>query len=410
LTALVVAIVAGLYALARGHFRPAELAVGTATLVALVAVGAGFAVPLGALNLQIPVLAALIAAGVLASGRPDARPGMARWVACLVLALPVLALLVPMTQLVWTAMSFTLAPALGGLVALTLLLLLPTLEWLGEPNRFWAPLAALVVAGLFVGVGIAGAAPSAERPAPSTLIFAQDHTTLEAQWLTSDGPGRDWAGDQVGAFDEEGPVEAFGLGGSFLVRPAQRISAPAPLLALDGDTGAAAGAGRRLGGALTLPLGAELVRLRLPDDGGARFVAVGGTEISEGTTRLDHWGRPAGDTLTFVVALDPGASLPEIDAVEHHLRPAELLGADPFVRPDHLVPDPRRSSDRALFRSLLGPTVESLMAPGDSVSETVRTDSLPPPPVPDSGGVRLVPDTVADTLGTPGGTGRKPIS
>jgi hypothetical protein len=42
-----------------------------------------------------------------------------------------------------------------------------------------------------------------------------------------------------------------------------------------------------------------------------------------------------------------------LEVVEHHLRPAELVGGEPFQRPLELAPDVNALSDRALLRSVL---------------------------------------------------------
>ena len=78
---------------------------------------------MGSMNLQWPALAGLVGCAAVLGVGVSQRTGLVRWTLLLVLALPVLALLVPLTELLWVAMTFRFAPALGVLVVVTLHLL-----------------------------------------------------------------------------------------------------------------------------------------------------------------------------------------------------------------------------------------------------------------------------------------------
>ena len=90
---------------------------------------------------------------------------MLSWILALAMALPVMVFLEPAVELFWLGLSFRAALVLGVLVAIGLILLLPALHWLREPNWWWAPLTALVLAAAFLGLGIRAARPTPQLPA-----------------------------------------------------------------------------------------------------------------------------------------------------------------------------------------------------------------------------------------------------
>jgi hypothetical protein len=389
---IALAVVTTLFGVAGRRLPFSGLALGAVLLPLAGALALEFTVPLAAMNLQWPTAAAVLAVGVLAVARAGRRPGLVRWILALALTLPVLALLVPVIELVWVAMSLALAPVLGALVALALLLLLPALHALEEPNRWWAPVAGLLVAVACTAVGILRAGSAADRPGPSTLVYAADREAGTAVWASGpDGPGLTWATERVGAFGDADSLPAFPLLGVYRTAAAPALTVPSPEIR--------ARAGERLDGRPVLvltvdaPLEAEALTLELEGGGDAVFVGVNGHAIPEGppggpddlrVTRLVHWGRPEG-ALTVEVELGAAGLLPTIRVIEQHLRPAELLGEKPFERPPELAPSVPKRSDRAFF-------VTRLSFDGPGAVEPLRSDSFPPLAL-DTAGLRLRPDT-----------------
>ncbi|MEQ9399663.1 MAG: M20/M25/M40 family metallo-hydrolase [Longimicrobiales bacterium] len=421
LTAAVFFLTTTLYFVARRWYGLAELGFGAAVLPLLAALGATVAMPLGAMNLQWPVLGGLlalaVASGVPARGRLRSVP----WVLAVLLALPALVLLSPLVELLWLAMNFSLAPWLAVIATVMLLTLLPALDALREPNGWWAPVLGLAAAGAFVGVGIVAAEPSADRPAPSTLAYALDRETGTATWATQPvfgddpaaDPARAWAVDRAGApFGEARSMDAYhpflpempgapapvrtvaplqvsvtavSTGG--LPAPGGGLSAPDPTLAeaaADSSraatapapvTGSASGA-RTVRVALRSGLSAEMLLVRLPAVATPRLVAVNGRPVEEAysmatevraPTSIEHWGRP--DSLVYLdFELAPDVRSLEMDVVEHLLRPEEVVGAGVFDRPETLAPNIRRSSDRVYVRTPvslpLEPGATNAWAPG----------------------------------------------
>jgi hypothetical protein len=101
-------------------------------------------------------------------------------------------------------------------------------------------------------------------------------------------------------------------------------------------------------------LGAEGVVVTLPTGADVMVRAVNGAEVAmaPGAGRVRtvvHWGGAA-DTLFLELAGSPALDELEVSVTEQHLRPWELVGRAPFIRPPGLVPNLNAFSDRALIR------------------------------------------------------------
>jgi hypothetical protein len=354
------AIVTGLHAVARRWLRPAELILGAVMVPLGLAVWLGFAMPLGAMNLQWPVAAAILSGLVAALLRSRASGAFAAGVS-IVLAVPVIVLMLPVIELLWVTLSIAQAPVLGVLMAMTLHLCLPALESLRHPNAWWAPVAGAVAAGALVALGTVTARPSAERPAPSTLVYAYQQGDSAGLWATDAGadPVLDslalaWAAAPAGArLIESRDLSIFGLqGGEHLVADAPVYPATPPRVVVLRDT--ADLAARRLSLGVRSLIGAELLRFHLPEALDGRLLAINGREI-EGADSLEwieHWGVP--DSLVVLDFLLPPDEPFGLHVVEHLLRPEELVGLDVYRRPPELAPDVSAASDRAVLRYDVG--------------------------------------------------------
>ena len=250
------------------------------------------AFPAAAMNLQWPVAATLLGAVFLVIP-PRGRALPIVLVGTLALAVPVTVFLVPLTEFLWLGLSFRAAAVIGAALTLLLLLLLPALERLREPNAWWAPVSALLLGALFLGLGIRAATPTASRPAPSTLAFAFDHGTSESLWVTDmseesvDSAANSWAVARAGsAFSETRSMERFGYVHNRYgegtrtearVTAGPQVQTPLPEVWALSDT--VVGGARRLHLAVRSPLGAELVQFLFPEGGGTRLTAINGRPV-----------------------------------------------------------------------------------------------------------------------------------
>ncbi len=391
-------LVTALAGLTRLRCSTAELSLGALVLPLVGMAWLTFEVPAGAMNLQGPVLAAVVATAVAVGYAERDRPGLLGWILVLLFAAPVLMFLVPMVELVWLAGSFRIAGLLGVMVTLVLLLLVPVLGLLEEPNRWWAPIGGLAVGAACLGVGILLARPGPTRPAPSTLLYALDHGSGKAFWATrpdSDSaaaqtPAEAWARERAGSpFDSVRSLEPFMFRNvRYAVAPARAVVAPEPDISLVGDS---LGGGRRwVRVAIHSAIGAERLLVRLPGDSAARLDAVDGRAVpTSGGARfapfdgavLDYWGA-AQDTVTLDFDVDSTTNALDLVVVEHLLRPSELLGAGAFRRPPSLEPDVATASDQAMLRTPVHLALMTQTPPSSTAGSGAGVGGgLPPPGV-----------------------------
>lgn len=331
-----------------------ELAVGALLPVVLGALAATIWAPLAAANLQWPALAGTLAVLGLSRAGPDARFHALRWLLPLGSAVVALALLVPLSELTWLALSLAAAPVIGGMLGMLATLLVPALEPAALPRRWVPPVVAALAAGAFLVVGISGAAPSAERPAPSTLLYTMDRAAGTARWAThgarpATDPGVAWARGQVGEPTERASLRGYLLGDRpYALVAADPIDVPTPEIVATPDSGDA-GAVVRV--AIRSRIGAEAVLVDL-DGVSASLLAVNGEPVptADRVRFVDHWGTPAGAIeLTFSRGFRDEPL--RFTVAEHLLRPAEIVDPASFRRPAELAPDIRQASDRAVLRS-----------------------------------------------------------
>jgi hypothetical protein len=427
LVAMGLAVVVGLLGLARRRFALSGLAAGALAVPVVGGAAAAALAPLAAVILVGPATAgvAATALGALAGapgersdpvqGRgPSRGPSVAVWVGSLLLALPVLAFLVPIIELLWVAMSFRLAAVLGVLMVIALLAMVPALDALAGSGRGWAPVAVglggLVVAGGLVGCGLLLGGPSEDRPLPSTLIYVMDREgavvgddedASEAQvaaslWVTVPGPGLSWAEDQVeNPFREDVPLARFSLPDGLLASEArpQSVAAPEVILVEWREPEFEDGLARaRL--ALRSVIGAEVVVVGVPEDGPARLTALnrqplaaapaGSPGAGRPVTRLRHQGVPEPDlVLDFEVA--SGAQELRLVVLEEHFRASELVGPEHFRRPPGLMPASgyhgrTGPSDRAILRTpVVLPLIEAPSEPEEPADLPLPADPIAHP-------------------------------
>lgn len=416
-------VVTAIHGIARRWLTANELALGAVLVPLAAAVWLSLAAPMAAMNLQWPVAAALLACVVL--GLLGSRAsGTVGWLATVMLAVPVLVLLVPLTELVWLAMSAQLIAPLAVLMALTLHLTLPAIDSLRHPNSWWAPVTALAVAAASFGMAVLSARPSAERPAPSTLVYAYQHGTGSALWATDpaadpvlDAEAIEWAAERAGSsFSRTRDMSDFGYpAGPTPVTDARLVSAPPPEVLVLSDS--IEGLVRNVVLSVRSNLGAELLRFHLEPPGQTRLRSINGVAIEEPASLewAEHVGQP--DSAGVVLELRMAATDPiGLYVIEHLMRPRELLGPAPFERPEDLAPDVNAMSDRAVFSYSVaayadprhafmpGATAQprdSVAAPPDPAAAPPDSVALPP------GSVAAPPDSVVvppDTSTPPAGT------
>lgn len=408
LASTALAAVTAFFGVARHRYTAAALTWGALLLPLGAMVYLSVAFPAAAMVLQWPLAATLLATIFLVLP-PRGRAMTVVIGGTLLLSVPVMVFMVPLTEQLWLGLSFRAAVVIGVLLTSLMLLLLPALERLREPNAWWAPLLALVLGGAMLGLGIRAAAPTAARPAPSTLILALDHGTSESLWVTdmseeaADSGAISWALARSGsAFTETRTLERFGYihnryrgGGNSDARVTAGPQVEVPLPEVWALTDTAVDGTRHLRLAVRSRIGAELLQFLFPEGGGTRLAAINGRTVPPESrpTLVEHWGTP--DPVVFLDLEMAEGTQPEMDVVEHLLRPQELVGAEPFQRTPELAPDIVWKSDRAMVRTPAasleiipgpppfslepegGPGVPADTAPADSAATASPVETAP---------------------------------
>lgn len=438
LAAAVLALALALLGLARRRFSLGGLTLGAAAVPALGALAATALAPMAAMHFQWPAIAALVAAAASTGTGARGRLGWGAWLVALLMAIPVLVSMVFVVEAAWLALNIGQAAMLGVLLTLTAALLLPALDALREPNAWWAPVAGVVAAAAFLGMGILQSRPSPERPLPTTLTYALDRETGDSRWLTQApfeedasqaDPARTWAVERAGAAFAETRELAWTIGSlpPLPAAPAPVVEAAQPQLSVAMDS--TVEGERRVRLALRSGIGAEMMLVEIPEEAG--LVSVNGRALPapaqagegpERVARLEHWGRPV-DAVVLELRVPPGLETLTLPVVEHLLRPEELLGEEPWRRPPDMAPNVVRDSDRAMIRTplrvALTPGAVATPAPAGAASGAPVDDTLPPPagpsadslPAGDTAGARPdtappPPDTTrAGGAGAPAGAG-----
>jgi hypothetical protein len=371
-----VTVVASLNAIARRWLALAELAIGAVAIPVGGALWLSISVPLGAPNLQWPALAATVSVALIAI-LGSRSSGVLGWLLTVLLAVPALALLVPLTELLWLAMTFKWAGVIGAMMVAVLLLMLPAIDALRHPNSWWLPVTALATCAAALAIGVSGSSTDAERPAPSTLVYAFQHDDSTATWVTSpvvdslDASARAWAESRANApFDGSMNLAGFGYrAGDLPATAAPVVDVPRPTIVVERDT--TSNGQRRVELGVRSEIGAEMILFQADEERGTRILSINGKSVGE-RQRVEHWGVP--DTLVQLELEMPAGAAIGLDIVEHLLRPAELLGPEAFRRPADLAPDFSWMSDRAMIKTtfLPEPQGDSLQAPEVSPPEQLE--------------------------------------
>ena len=371
----IVGTVTGLTSLVRRWLSPAELVVGAVLLPTAGAVAISVAAPLAAMNLQWPVLSGLMAVVVVAV-LGDRTEGTVGWLVAVALCGPVLLLLLPIIELLWLAMSIELLAVLAVLMVTCTFLCLPAVYGLLHPNGWWAPATILALSATSFGIGLLMARPSAARPAPSTLVYAYEHGSGSAIWVTSPGVdsedrGRAWAtGAASSDFTGVRDLSDFGY------RPGDVPTAPAPILNASPPevyvvSDSIFNQTRHVTLQVRSQIRAEMLAFRL--EGGTRLTSINGVAISspETVTLADHWGEPDG-AVVLKLTMPPTEPI-GLHVLEHLFRPEEIVGPDVFARPADLAPNTNWMSDRAMFSYSIAAFIDPRHA---IVAPPIRRDLL----------------------------------
>jgi hypothetical protein len=272
--------------------------------------------------------------------------GAAMLAALGVATLVVILIMVPVLYMIHVMLGMAVAALLALVAGVMVLTLLPVLDHLSPPHRAWLPVGALLAAAALVALGLAGAARSPERPAPSNVVHVQDGATETARWASPLGHD-----DAFTAGFLAGPVDTARLGdysaalqaGIYRVAPAPAWPAPPMRVRVveDADDGQV----RRVRVRLSWDDPPMMVEVR-PVGDAVRLVEPAGPAMGSeagparsfpaGRWRLERWGlgwpldvaveTSSGEAVGLrVSARYPG--LPPLDDGTRPARPADAMAA-----------------------------------------------------------------------------------
>ena len=404
LVALVVALTTASYGVARLRFSRREVVLGALVVPLAALVWLTLTAPDAVAGAQWAVGLALAGALPLALLTEHHTPG--RWLRLLLLASSsaLLLVLVPELELAGTALTLEEAPLVAALLAVGAMLLFPVLEWLRRPRAWWTPALATAVAAGALFWATPGVQGDAAHPVPTSLILLVDDTVavpttvsagpvladrptapagtvtsgapvataeptpaardlpddarwMPGRWLTVPGPGEEWAMSWVVGQEDRGsdPGELLlpaGIGWTVAgTGPEARLAPPSVRV-----TGSSAEADERTLELRVEPgLDAEMFALRVADGSPGVLVSVNGEALPQApgavpVRTLIRWGDSGPVAVGLVSAADASVTL---ELIEHHMRPARILGGDFFQREDSVMADASTGSDRIIQRTRL---------------------------------------------------------
>ncbi|WP_306361219.1 M20/M25/M40 family metallo-hydrolase [Nocardia sp. CC227C] len=302
--ALLVAVLAAWWALARRLFDTTATAVGLLGAVTLTGVVCAVLVPAGAQILIVPTCAA--AAGVVLTFLVPQRWKLVALTGFLLPAAVFLGGVTwPVLQTGLATAPFLVAPLvllLGGLLTVTLVRAWP-------PRHGWLiPTAALALSVALAALGLTVDRFDDEHPMPTELIYALDADSGEARWLSPREPDS-WNDTYL---DDTAPAGPFAT-----LWPAAVASGPAPAQALSAPVAEilsdTTDAGQRTV-RLRLRSTRDALRLDLHYDTEIRALRVAGREVTPvPATNFQFWAPPAEGLEVEVVAPAGPLSLRVLD-------------------------------------------------------------------------------------------------
>jgi hypothetical protein len=196
-TALAVAIFTALYQLIRRRIGMASLWAGALLVWLALCVATALSLAGAAYIFTWPLLFSIGGLAFLAVR----RAGMESWGATAILwacAVPAIVMIGPTIDQLFVAMTMAAAPAPALFTALLLGLLLPLVEMVAAPRRWWLPAAAATVCAVCLIAGASAARFDSDHPKPTSLFYGLDADNGTATWFSGDARPEAWVTPVLG--------------------------------------------------------------------------------------------------------------------------------------------------------------------------------------------------------------------
>jgi len=349
-TALTVAIFATIYHGMRRRINLSSLWAGALLVWLLLAVVSAIYVPGASYILTWPLLFGVAGLAWLVFRGEALRS----WTAVTVLwacAVPALVLVAPAISQLFVAMTMRLGAIPAFMIALLFGLLMPLVELMAAPRRWWLPAFAAFGCAACLVVGSAVSHFNREYPKPDSLFYGLDADTGIATWFSGDQRPDPWTLAALGSHPRRQANTPFlpFLKWDFYVNAAKAVPFPPPVIERLQDKTMA---------------GVRSLLLRIVSQRHAPMISVYGDPQAQvlsaevngkplgaadlaptdkpglSLLRFDRWsfnyGNPAREGIRLLLKLKASAAALRLEAIDYSYDLADLPGAP--TRPDDTIP------------------------------------------------------------------------
>lgn len=348
LTSLAIAVVLLFYPWLRKRLGMENLALGALLLCLVFAVLTSLFLPGGSYLFVWPLLFGLVGLGMVLAVRDQDLTPLKRFGVLSICAFPMIILVVPMAYLIFMALTLYASVPVIVLVVLLVGLLIPQLDLILAPNRWYLPAALTLVSVGLIVIGSLTSGFNADHPRPDSILYGVDGDTNKAVWVSEDDTRDEWTAQFLNADAERDPLPAFWPFSSskFLNSPAPLVQLAAPdVTLLDNSSN---DNGRTLTLHITTRQHVFAVGLYVTSHAQVVAARVNGREValgnlSETAEAENRWGMlywaPPQEGITLTLTVKPAEPL-TIKVVDRSYGLPEIAGSHYEPRPDQVMPIP----------------------------------------------------------------------
>ncbi|MFY9553424.1 MAG: M20/M25/M40 family metallo-hydrolase [Blastocatellia bacterium] len=344
--ALSVGVTSGLYIWFRKRISVENLTAGALTWCLVLMMSTAIFMPGGSHLFTWSLLFSLIALGLLVTATSYS---LKHAVTVSVLAIPGLALLIPMIYVVYLTMTLRVHAVITAMLVVLLGLLVPHFALMSRPNKFALPLAALLAsAGLYVAASLTSGFDRDHRLSDS-VFYVMNADARKAVWASFDRSRDEWTSQFFSGGFERGPLTDYIASGysDYMKSGAPLISLEPPDLKIIAD--------RMENGARILRLSIRSARsapvLMITAEPGSEVLSstIEGEQIANqkgGRWGLRYYGVPAGGLDITLELKSPEPARLRVTDLSYGL--PEIPGFSVNTKPDYIMSSPVPFNDSTL--------------------------------------------------------------
>ncbi|MCP4540465.1 MAG: M20/M25/M40 family metallo-hydrolase [Chloroflexi bacterium] len=297
-----------------------------------------------------PLLFSLVGLGSTFVLQEQGSVPVKRLVILSVCAIPGIVLLAPMIYLIFVAMSLTMSGMVMVLVVLLMGLLIPHLDLMAIPNRWWLPVISALVSLGFVVAGSLTFGFDVDHPKANSIFYALNADTKEAVWVSVDQRLDEWTSQFISTDAKRDILPAFfpHYPRELLQAPAPTVQLPSPDMVLLGDS--TSNNTRMLDVRITSPRQASSIRIYIISKTRVLRAIVNGRQIDcsalpaqAGIEQGSQWGlvywAPPREGIKLTLEIEPTQTV-EIRVVDQSYGFPEIPGQHYEPRAEHMISAP----------------------------------------------------------------------